>query len=221
MPRILYIFFLLRQYYFIGGRLKEEPFNLGHYRCRVIYNQVPGTPVILLHGYSFTSDVWRDIGLLERLEAEEIPFAAIDMPYGARSTCSPRTREPEENVWIVREVVKGLFSPAKPVLIGASLGGYIALKYITRHPAAGAVLIAPVGGLEPELASKYVDVALPIMIIYGTRDRVVPRREIEELARRLEATLSIYEGAKHPAYLDQPERFIKDVLAFYKALHLE
>jgi pimeloyl-ACP methyl ester carboxylesterase len=72
--------------------LEEEPFNLGKYRCRVIYYQKPGTPIILLHGYSFTSDVWVDINLLEALEQNGIPYAAIDMPYGARSVCSPKNR---------------------------------------------------------------------------------------------------------------------------------
>lgn len=58
----------------------EESYNVGKYRCRIIYNNVSGLPIVFLHGYSFTSDVWRDIGVLNRLEDEKIPFIAIDMP---------------------------------------------------------------------------------------------------------------------------------------------
>ncbi len=201
--------------------MREEPFNLGHYRCRIIYSQTPGTPIVFLHGYNFTSDVWKDIGLLEALENEKIPFVAIDMPYGARSICSPRTRSPEENTRIVYEVVKGLFGPMKPVLVGASLGGYMALKYMVEKPVAGAVLIAPVNGLEEELVRKYGSLNVPALIIWGSKDRVVGLEEMEKLAEHLDARLIVYEDARHAAYLDYPERFRRDLLAFYKALHLE
>ncbi len=201
--------------------MREEPFNLGRYRCRIIYNQVPGTPIIFLHGYNFTSNVWRDIGVLDELEREKIPYAAIDMPYGARSVCSPRSRDPGENIWVAHEVVRGLFPGSKPLIVGASLGGYIALKYATTHPVAGLFLIAPVNGLERELVEKYKSLTIPVIIVWGSKDRVVSLDELRKLAEHLEAQLTIYENAKHPAYLDYPERFKKDLIAFYKAIHLE
>ncbi len=201
--------------------MKEEPFNLGKYRCRVIYDQRPGTPVILLHGYNFTSDVWIRIGLMDLFEKEKIPYAAIDMPYGARSICSPKTRSVEENIWVIHEVLHGLFPMIKPLIVGASLGGYIALKYSVKYPVAGLFLIAPVHGLEKELVEKYEELSIPVVLVWGTKDHIVSKEEMEELAKRLDARLLIYEDAKHPAYLDQPDRFKKDLLAFYKAIHLE
>lgn len=201
--------------------MKEEPFNLGRYRCRVIYEQKPGTPITFLHGYSFTSDVWVDIGLLEELDRNNIPYAAIDMPYGARSVCSPRTRDPRENIWVVHEVLRGLFPGVKPLVVGASLGGYIALRYAVQYPVAGLFLIAPVHGLEKDLVRRYRELAIPVVIVWGSRDHVVSQEELRELSKLLDAQLLVYEGAKHPAYLDQPDRFRRDLIAFYKALHLE
>jgi hypothetical protein len=50
-----------------GLDMREEMFGYGDNRCRVVYEQRLGIPILLLHGYSFTSDVWRDIGLMEEL----------------------------------------------------------------------------------------------------------------------------------------------------------
>ncbi len=199
----------------------EESYNIGRFRCRVIYSNVAGLPIVFLHGYSFTSDVWKDIGLLDYLEKEKIPFLAIDMPYGARSVCSPHTRSIDDNVSVVREVFKGIFGSVKPLIVGASLGGYIALKYAVRHSVAGLLLIAPVHVFDEELVSKYRSLSVPVLIIWGSRDQVVDRDSMEKLSEMLEAKLLIYEGAGHPAYLDYPERFRNDLLAFHRALKLE
>ncbi len=198
----------------------EEPLNLSHYRCRCIYSRRPGLPIVFLHGYNYTSYVWRDIGLLQRLEEERIPYLAIDMPYGARSMCSPKTRDPEENIEILATAIKGLYGGTAPLLVGASLGGYIALRYAVRKPVSGLMLIAPVRALEEELVSHYKDMVVPSMIIWGSRDRIVSREEMEKLAKILDARLIVYEGAGHAAYIDYPGRFAEDLIAFYKALHL-
>jgi pimeloyl-ACP methyl ester carboxylesterase len=201
--------------------LIEESYNVGRFRCRVIYNNVAGLPIVFLHGYSFTSDVWRDIGLLDYLEEEKIPFLALDMPYGARSICSPHSRSVDENIFVVREVFKGIFGNVKPLIVGASLGGYVALKYAVKYPVAGLLLIAPVNVFDEELVSRYKALSVPVLIIWGSRDRVVSRDSMEKLSGMLEAKLLIYEGAGHPAYLDYPERFRNDLLAFHRALKLE
>lgn len=199
----------------------EESYNIGKYRCRIIYNNVPGLPIVFLHGYSFTSDVWRDISVLDKLEHEKIPFIAIDMPYGARSVCSPHTRDIDENLFVLREVFRGVFGSLKPLIVGASLGGYIALRYALDNPVAGLLLIAPVNALKEELVKKYESLTAPTIIIWGTRDKIVNREEMEKLSQLLEAKLIIYDKAGHPAYLDYPDRFIQDLLSFHKALKLE
>jgi len=201
--------------------LIEEIHNIGKYRCRVLYSRGTGIPIVFLHGYMFTSDIWIDIGLLGFLEEKDVPYLAIDMPYGARSNCNPKTRDPDENVFVVREAVHGLFGRTKPLIVGASLGGYIALKYSIDNPVSGLFLIAPVHGLDKELVNKYQFIDAPVMIIWGSRDDIVSRGELEELAKILEARLIVYENAKHPAYLDQPDKFKKDLYAFYEALLLK
>ena len=165
----------------------------------------------------FTSDVWRDINVLEYLEEQKIPYLAIDMPYGARSSCSPHTRIPENNVFVFREAVKGVFGPIRPVVVGASLGGYIALKYVLEYPVSGLLLIAPVRVFENEFIKRYSSFSFPIHVIIGTRDRIVSVDEMKKFTEKLpKAKLKIYEDASHLAYLDYPEKFRKDLMELYK-----
>ncbi|RLG81323.1 MAG: alpha/beta hydrolase [Thermoprotei archaeon] len=197
--------------------MREEILNLGRYRCRVLVNDVPGLPIVFLHGYSFTSSVWVDIGLLEQLERDKIPFIAIDMPYGIRSACSPRTPDPEENVHVVYETVHAFFGSSKPVVVGASLGGYIALKYAAKHSSSGLMLIAPVKVFDKALVKWYRSYTNPVYIVVGTEDDVIDINDMEKLAELFpNAKLILYEGAKHPAYLDSPDRFREDLGRLYR-----
>ncbi len=193
--------------------MKEEAVSINGFECRIISSSGRGPCIVLLHGYMYTSDVWNDIGLLRLLEQKNIPFKAIDMPYGHKSECIPRSSNPDQNAMIVASM-----APADAVLIGASLGGYIALKHCVAHPACGLMLIAPVMGLQGELASRYHDIAARICLIYGENDNVVYRDEIKRLARLLGISPRIYEKAQHAAYVDQPERFKTDVIEFYDLL---
>lgn len=193
--------------------MKDETLEINGFECRIISNPGRGACIVLLHGYMYTSDVWNDIGLLRLLEQKGIPFKAIDMPYGHANETVPRNPDPAENAGIVARV-----APPEAVLVGASLGGYIALRHCVTKPAAGLMLIAPVMSLQGELASHYARLSLPVSIIYGQADNVVLFQEIQRLARLLDTGVRIYEKARHAAYLDQPERFKKDVLDFYGAV---
>jgi len=212
----------------------EEDFRAGKFVCRIIRSSLAysegisggkyggeeiktgiGSPVIFLHGYAFTSDIWREINVLEHLIRNDIPYVAVDMPYGKKSKCTPHTGDFEPNLTIVKELASKFDNP--PVLVGASLGGTIALRYSIDYPVNGLLLIAPARALEKELIEKYGNghVNIPIRIIYGTKDSLISKQEMIELSKLLNAELEVYEGAKHPAYLDFPDRFKKDLLELY------
>lgn len=168
---------------------------------------------MLLHGYMYTSDVWNDIGLLRLLEKKGIPFKAVDMPYGHRSESFPRSADPARNIGILAAAC-----PPDAFIIGASLGGYMALKYCTENPARGIIVVSPVMSLQRDLVSRYPRVSARVSIICGREDNVVHREEIRRLARLLGTGFIVYENAGHAAYLDQPQRFNEDVLGFYKSV---
>jgi proline iminopeptidase len=59
---------------------------------------------------------------------------------------------------------------------------------------------------------------MPVLVIAGDRDFQIGLEPQRDLARRLpQADLRVYEGAGHFMYLDQPERFARDVTAFFRA----
>ncbi len=193
----------------------EESVRFGDFLCRVIRSANEGeNPVVFLHGYAFNSEVWKEINVLKALEEKGIPFIAIDMPYGSKSRCQPKTDDVEKNV----EVVEMAVGDREPIIVGASLGGYIALRYAVRKKVRGLLLVAPVRGLEEDLMKEYDKLKGKVWIIYGENDEVVPKWEMKDLAKALDAELIVYENAGHPAYLDRPERFKEDLLKFCSEL---
>jgi pimeloyl-ACP methyl ester carboxylesterase len=188
------------------------------HRCRAMYNIASGIPVVFLHGFSFTSDVWERTDVTELLKDKRVPFLALDMPYGLKSECQPRTRDLEVNVVVVRETLQNIFGGVAPVLVGASLGGHVALRYAVRFPVKGLLLMAPVRVLEESLVEAYSQFQFPVRIICGSEDRIVSLEELRDLVDRLSnAKLKVYERAGHAAYLDYPDRFKRDLLELYAA----
>jgi pimeloyl-ACP methyl ester carboxylesterase len=194
----------------------EKTLNFAGYKCQALYYNAPGVPVVFLHGLSFTIDVWQRIGITELLIEKHVPFLALDMPYGLKSNCQPKTRNPEVNVSVVAEAVKTVFGSAVPVLVGASIGGHIALKYATRLPVKGLLLIAPANALGKDLVQSYEKFRFPVRIIWGSQDNIISGEELRTLADKLpNAKLIIYKDAAHPAYLSEPQLFKRDLLEFY------
>jgi pimeloyl-ACP methyl ester carboxylesterase len=196
--------------------MREEMFGYGDNRCRVVYEQRLGIPILLLHGYSFTSDVWRDIGLMEELDKRRIPYISIDMPYGRVSKCIKHTRSIEENIAFARKAYKAVFDETPPMVVGASLGGYTALKYAMSNPVAGLLLVAPVN--VSEVLDYYRKARARIRILYGENDDIVDVEELREFASSTGSELVFYDNAGHALYLDQPARFVRDLLEFYEKL---
>jgi len=176
------------------------------------------SPLILLHGYSFTLDVWREINLITYLESKNVPYIALDMPYGLKSKCSSKNMDPEFNVNIVEYVYRKYGFDIEPIILGASLGGYIALRYALKYPTSGLILIAPVRTSEEQF-KRLQETDMPILVIYGTNDKIVTLSELQDFVSGFkDGRLKIYGGAGHPAYLDKPETFKEDIYSFYNEI---
>ena len=87
----------------------EKSLNVSGYKCPALYYTAPGIPVVFLHGLSYTADIWQRIGVTDLLMKKRVPFLALNMPYGLKSECQPKTRDPEKNVAFVNEAVKTFF----------------------------------------------------------------------------------------------------------------
>jgi pimeloyl-ACP methyl ester carboxylesterase len=89
-----------------------------------------GTPIVLLHGYLETSEVWRSFA--GKLAAKN-RVIAIDLPGHGRSDSYSEVHSME----LMAEVVSGLMDRLdlnKIFLIGHSLGGYITLAFAELFP---------------------------------------------------------------------------------------
>jgi pimeloyl-ACP methyl ester carboxylesterase len=194
----------------------EKTLNVANHKCQALYYTAPGVPIVFLHGLSYNVEIWQRIGVTELLMAKRVPFLALDMPYGLKSQCQPRTRDPEKNLEVVNEALKSVFGSVVPVVVGASIGGNMALRYAARYPVKGLFLVAPARALEPALVQSYSQFKFPITIVWGSEDTVIPSEDMRTLADKLpNAKLIIYDGASHSAYKDQPDRFKHDLLELY------
>lgn len=194
----------------------EKPLNVSGYKCPAIYYTGPGIPIIFLHGLSYTADIWKRIGVTDLLMKKRVPFLALNMPYGLKSECQPKTRNPEKNISFINEAVKTFFGSAVPILVGASIGGNMALRYSACFPVKGLLLVSPARSLEPDLVAVYDQFKFSTTIIWGSEDNIVAGEDMRTLSDKLpNAKLVVYDGASHSAYKDQPDRFKNDLLELY------
>ena len=194
----------------------EKMLNLAGFKCRAFYHQASGIPIIFLHGLSYTSEIWQKIGVTELLVEKHVPFLALDMPYGMRTACQPKTRSTEKNLAFVAEATKSTFGSAAPVIVGASIGGHMALRYAAKFPVKGLLLVSPARALQDDLPKLFDNFNFPVKIIWGSEDNIVSGEEMRTLADKLpNAKLAVYEEAAHSSYKDDPERFKRDLLELY------
>ena len=199
--------------------MEEKTLNLHGYKCQTLIHKAEGTPLVFLHGLNWTVEVWQQIKIVDTLIEKKIPFLALDMPYGLKSECQPKTREVEPNVEFAHEAVSSVFGDRAPVLVGASLGGYMALNYAAKHPVKGLLLVSPAYAFKDmDLAQKYGSFNFPVRIVWGKNDTVISGEEMRTLSDKLpDAKLLVYNDAAHSAYVDQPNWFRTDLLKLYIA----
>ena len=95
-----------------------------------------GAPVVLVHGSRTSRTMWRR--QLEALAAAGVPAVAIDLPghgtrRGERFTL-------DGAVGAVRDAVDA--AGGRALVVGLSLGGYVAIEHRARHPEQSAGLVA-------------------------------------------------------------------------------
>ncbi len=185
--------------------------------CKLLYDRGSKGIVVFLHGYSFRGATWYEAGIAGEVASRGYTVAAPDMPYGRSSSCTRKTKEVDVNLGVIDRIVTMLAGGnSRPVLVGASLGGRIALYYALRRNVAGLYLAAPFLKIHEDPLWDMVGKlrGVPTVIVWGTRDRIVPRRVVERIATSLGGDLVVYQGAGHAAYLDRPQEFTRGLLSF-------
>ena len=168
-----------------------------------------GRPVVLLHGASFTSNTWQEIGTIDTLAGEGYKVFAFDLPGFGQSAASstPRT------IWLGELLDK--LQIENPVIVSPSMSGGFSLPLVTGQPerVAGFVAVAPVS--IPQYLDKLSQITCPVLAVWGENDQIIPFENADALVRAVSrGRKAIISGGSHAPYMSDPAAFHTVLLTF-------
>ncbi|MEO6629936.1 MAG: alpha/beta hydrolase [Aquihabitans sp.] len=170
--------------------------------------------VLFLHGASYTSRIWADRGILDRVSEAGYRAVAVDLP-GAGATAGT-DKDPAE---VLAGLVEKLGPPGRVVLVSPSASGRYSLALLAARSdvrLAGFVAVAPVGisDFKPQLTAD-----LPALLVWGADDDVIPIAQARSLRSLLPGSeLLVIPDGSHAPYDDEPAAFTKALLGFLSGL---
>ena len=181
--------------------------------------------VVLFHGNALSLDSWKKTKTLEELSSRGYRVFAIDLPAGKGSMSdklSPKVlkNNPDRIITMFDELFDALDVGDSPfAIVGPSMGGGFALAYALSRPnrVGALVLVSPsVYRIAEQERSKLSELDIPVLLVWGERDRVFP---LDEYGKALKETLPrarllVLKQAGHGAYLDKPDEFNELLLDF-------
>lgn len=169
--------------------------------------------VILLHGASFSSATWQDLGTIETLVTAGYRVVSVDLPGFGHSepTEIPTTK------WLWKFLTAVELS--RPIIVSPSMSGRFSFPLATEYPneVAAMVFIAPVG--VPRYLAQMSAVTCPVLIVWGQNDRLIPLEQADQLADAVShGQKRILPDAGHAAYVEKTDEFHAALLDFLASL---
>ncbi|MCL5433881.1 MAG: alpha/beta fold hydrolase [Candidatus Marsarchaeota archaeon] len=168
--------------------------------------------LILLHGYSFNSDIWDNIGLSKLLYNKKIQMLAFDVPGFPKSRNNIKLDE-GEIINIVKELTKGI--QKKKILLGCSAGAYIAAKAAENNDNINALVL--VGPVDIEKIN-FDMIKVPIFGIWGSEDKISDHEKGREILEKYNGEVKVIIGAGHACYINEPNKFNDIILDIFSSV---
>jgi pimeloyl-ACP methyl ester carboxylesterase len=248
-----------------------------------------GTPVVLVHGFPFDGSIWQ--GQVDELSKDAHVIAPDTAGFGQSHDLPGDSKDATLDMYadVLASTLKAN-GQEKVVLVGHSMGGYMAFAFARRHAdmLLGLVLVATKAGADTEagregrykqaagveekgaqvvveamlpklfapstyeekpelveqirgtmmnqnrhgiIAALYAmasrpdstptmaKIKVPVLIISGTEDAIIPAAEADTMANGIKGSKHIaIEGAGHMLMLEEPEAFNSALRAFVKGI---
>ena len=127
--------------------------------------------VVLIHGYLESLDVWDDF---TKLLAPHARVVAIDLPGHGISEVKGEVH----TISFLADVVHGamqVMGVEKALIVGHSMGGYVALEFINRYPEAATGIVLLHSGPNPDSEEKRGNRLREIALIKAGKKELIAR----------------------------------------------
>jgi abhydrolase domain-containing protein 14 len=170
--------------------------------------------VLLLHGAAFTSQTWvSEVPTIASLAAMGHKVVAVDLPGFGKTKAGV-----SDKGLYLDQVFNALIPNAKPMVVSPSMSGSFIVPFLkdNSNKISGWVPVAPAGLSSGQ--EFFPTLNVPTMIVYGELDPS-GKKSGDVLSLIPTSTQhQVLPGAKHPAYLDQPDLWHKLLYNFMKLL---